>query len=407
MKKVELISPAGNVEKAEVAFIYGADGIYLGGKKFNLRAHAGNLSLEEINYILNIAKKLKKNVYITINVYFRNYEFDELKNYLGKLLEIGLKKLIISDAGVIYFINKFFKNKFHLILSTQANITNFYSAEFFKELGIKRIILARELTLDEIREIKKQVNIEIETFIHGAMCVSYSGRCLLSEYFTGRNANRGDCAQPCRWEYYLIEKKRNEPLLQIEEDKRGTYLLSSKDLCMIEHIHELIDAGIDAFKIEGRMKSIYYVANTTRVYRDAIDSYYKKSKSKLEIWKKELDSVSHRPYFKGFYWGYDENTVTFKRNYKRDFKFIGYILRKVKNNIYEVKFKNPLNIEQNIEIILPNMKNLKNIKFNILDENFIPVYEAQIHGKFFLQIELNLAKYSIIKSSGNSDKIKK
>ena len=398
MKKVELISPAGDIEKAETAFIYGADGVYLGGKKFNLRKRAGNFSLKEIKKIINIAEKYKKQVYFTLNIYFRNSDFKELKNYLSRLLDIGVKNLIISDLGAIYFINKNFKPKFNLILSTQANVTNYYSAKFFKELGIKRIILARELTLKEIKEIKtKMRDIEIETFIHGAMCVSYSGRCLLSEYFTRRSANRGDCAQPCRWEYYLIEKKRDDIVLEIGEDKYGTYLLSSKDLCMIEHIPELIEAGIDAFKIEGRMKSLYYVANTTRVYRDAIESYYKKLPSKMDLWKKELDAVSHRIYFKGFYFMYNKDSITFKKNYKRNYKFIGYIIREIKEGIYEVKFKNPMNKNDKIEIILPNMKNLTNIKFDLLDEEFKQVTQVNIHKKHYIKIPFKVERYTIIR----------
>ncbi len=387
MKKVELISPAGNFEKAKIAFHYGADAIYLGGKLFNLRKRAGNLSYNEIEQIVKLAKGKKKEVYLTLNIFFRNDDFKELKEYLLNLYDIGIRNLIVSDIGCIYFINKNFKDRFNLTLSTQANLTNIYAAEFYKELGLKRVTLARELSLNEIKEIKSKVNIEVETFIHGAMCMSYSGRCILSEYFTGRSANRGDCSQPCRWEYVLKEKRRDFPVLDIEEDERGTYLLSSKDLCMIEDISKLIEAGIDSFKIEGRMKSIYYVANTTRVYRDAIDSFYKGDVGKMDIWREELDSFSHRPYFKGFYFGYNGASLSFDKNYKRHYKFIGYITDKFNEQTYEVKIMNKLKSDDKIEIILPNMKNIKEIDFKILDKDFKMVDEANINEKYYLDFD--------------------
>ncbi|MBN1898302.1 MAG: U32 family peptidase C-terminal domain-containing protein [Spirochaetes bacterium] len=399
MKKVELISPGGNLEKAKTAFLYGADSVYLGGKKFNLRSRAGNLTFSEIARIIDLSKRLKKNVYLTLNIYFRNSDFRELKTYLGTLLEIGVKNLIISDFGIVTVIHQYFKDKFHLTASTQTNITNYQAAELYRSLGIKRIIPARELTLKEISYIKKKTKMSLETFIHGAMCVSYSGRCLLSEYFTSRSANRGDCSHPCRWEYVLQEKKRRDEYLPVEEDPRGSLILSSKDLCMIEDIPKMIEAGIDAFKIEGRMKSLYYVANVTRVYRDAIDAHYNKQKKKLSFWKRELDAVSHRTFFKGFYFGYDHQSLCAEKTYKRQYRFVGYIKEKIGHEIYSVCFKNSLKKDDKLESILPNMKNIDLDEFVILDKGFQIVKEAKISDRFYLKTPEDLEPYAILRVS--------
>ncbi len=397
-KKIELIAPAGNIEKLIFAFKYGADAVYLGGKLFNLRAKSNNFTFDELKKAVDISRKMKKNIYFTLNIYFFNNDFEILYDYLKKIYEIGIKNLIISDLGALYFIKEKFPEKFNIAISTQANITNFYTAEFLKTLGVKKIILARELNLKQIKEISKKIDIEIETFIHGAMCVAYSGRCLLSEYFTNRNANRGICSQSCRWEYAIAEPTRKNEYAPIEEDQYGTYILSSKDMCTVDFIDKLIEAGINSFKIEGRMKSVYYVANTTRVYRKAIDAYLNNEKIDTELLLKELNFVSHRPYFPGFYFGYfKENSINYSDSYIREYKFIGYILKKVKQNIYDIVLKNKLKSSYRIEIILPDMKNIDTIKYKILDINFDNVEIGVINKKFYLMTETELPEYSIIR----------
>ena len=399
MKKVELVSPAGNLEKLRVAFLYGADAVYLGGKIFNLRNRAHNFSYNELEEAVNIASKLDKKIYLTINIYFFNNDFRLLKNYLTTIYDIGIRELIISDLGALYFIKENFRNKFSISISTQANVTNFYTALFLKSLGVKRIISARELSLRDIILLKRNSGIEIETFIHGAMCVAYSGRCLLSEYLTNRNANRGFCSQPCRWNYEIFNKEKMSEPMPVEEDENGTYILSSKDLCTIEFIDKLIEAGIDSFKIEGRMKSMYYVANTTRVYRYAIDSYYDKRKIDMNFLKEELDSVSHRPYFPGFYFGYfKKNSINYEDEYIRKYRFIGYIEKNIKNDIYKIIFKDKLETKDNIEIILPDMNNIQIKKFEILDSNFEKVKKGVINKEFYIKLpEKKIPEFSIIR----------
>ncbi len=397
-RKIELIAPAGNLEKLIFAFKYGADAVYLGGKIFNLRAKTNNFSYEELERAVALSKKFNRNIYFTLNIYFFNNDFKILKDYLGKIYDIGIRNLIISDIGALYFINKNFKNMFNIAVSTQANITNTYTVEFLKSQGVKKVILARELNLKQIKEISDNVDIDIETFIHGAMCVAYSGRCLLSEYFNNRSANRGLCSQPCRWEYSIAEPTRKDEFLPVEENQYGTYILSSKDLCTVEFIDKLIEAGINSFKIEGRMKSIYYVANTTRVYRYAIDSYFNKQKVDIDFLLEELNSVSHRPYFPGFFFGYfRKNSINYSDSYVRNYKFIGYIGRKVKKNIYELILKDKLESDYKIEIIFPDMKNEKDISFKILDSEFKVTDRGIINRKFYIQTESELEEYTIIR----------
>lgn len=271
MNKPELVMPAGDLEKLHTALLFGADAVYAGGKEFSLRAHAGNLTLQEINEGLIFAHALGKKIYVTVNILAHNRDLKGLPPYLESLQELGVDGLIISDPGVLGMARRY-APQIPITISTQANVSNYESASFYKDLGAKRIVLARELTLEEIIEIKKRTGIEVEMFVHGAMCVSYSGRCLLSYYMTGRNANEGACAHPCRYRYQLQEEKRPGEYFPIEEDERGSYILNSRDLCLLQHLPRLIEAGIDAFKLEGRMKSPLYVAVVGQVYRQAIDT---------------------------------------------------------------------------------------------------------------------------------------
>ena len=272
---IEILAPAGNMEKLKVAFNYGADACYLAGKKFGLRAFSDNFTLEELKDAVDYAHNLNKKVYVTINIVAHNSDFDGLDEYLLYLDTINVDGIIVSDIGIINLARNLTPN-LDVHVSTQANITNKYTAKYFCDMGVKRLVLARELSLSEIKEIRDYIpaDIELETFVHGAMCISYSGRCLLSNYLSGRDSNRGACIQACRFEYSICEKSRQGEHYEIQEDDRGTYILNSKDLCMIEHLKELIDNGVTSFKIEGRMKSPFYVASVVNVYRRALDDIF-------------------------------------------------------------------------------------------------------------------------------------
>ena len=305
MKKVELLAPAGNIEKLKTAFNYGADACYFAGKKYGLRAYADNFTDDELKEYVDYSHKLGKKAYINVNIIAHNEDFKGLKEYLEFLVKIGADAVIVADVGIAYYVRKYAPT-LDLHISTQANVTNVASALFFKELGAKRLILARELSIEEITEIAKAVapEVEIEVFVHGAMCISYSGRCLLSNYFCNRESNRGACVQACRWKYALVEKDRPDEQFDIEEDERGTYILNSKDRNSIEHLDKLIEAGVTSFKIEGRMKSPNYVATVVNAYRRAIDSYEEgKPYVVSEELKNELLKASHRAYTTGFYFG--------------------------------------------------------------------------------------------------------
>ena len=303
MKIPELVLPAGNLEKLKTAVLFGADAVYLGGKEFSLRAYADNFTLEEIAMGLAFVRQYNKKVYVTVNILAHNRDLKQTPSYLEKLEEIQVDGLIVSDPGIIKLAQRYAPS-IPLTLSTQANVSNYEAAAFYRDLGVKRIVLARELSLEEIQEIKQKVDIEIEMFIHGAMCVSYSGRCLLSHYMTGRSANYGACAHPCRYRYALVEEKRPGQYYPIEEDERGSYILNSRDLCLLEYVPRLMDMGIESFKVEGRMKSPLYVASVASVYRQAIDRYttYREdfSANELNSWTEELTKTATRPFTNGF-----------------------------------------------------------------------------------------------------------
>ena len=303
MKLPELVLPAGNPEKLKTAILFGADAVYLGGKEFSLRAYADNFTLEEMTDALTFARRYNKKVYVTVNILAHNHDLLNMPAYLEKLEEMQVDGLIISDPGIIKLTQRYAPS-LPLTLSTQASVSNYEAAAFYRDLGVKRIVLARELSLEEIQEIKERVDIEIEIFIHGAMCVSYSGRCLLSHYMTGRSANYGACAHPCRYRYALVEEKRPGQYYPIEEDLRGSYILNSRDLCLLEYIPKLIDIGIESFKVEGRMKNHLYVASVASVYRQAIDRYTARrgefAPDELNRWMEELTKTATRPFTNGF-----------------------------------------------------------------------------------------------------------
>ena len=333
LKKCELLAPAGNPAKMETAFFYGADAVYLGGTRFGLRAGAGNFTDEEIEAAVRYANSLGKKIYVTLNILPRTYELAELSEYAKYLDSIGVHGVIVSDIGAFFTIRKAAPD-LPIHVSTQANNLNAETVRFWHENGACRVNLARELTIEEIKTINdslKDIPHELEAFVHGAMCMSYSGRCMLSDYLAGRSSNKGDCAQPCRWKYYLTEEKRPGEYMPIEEDPEGTFIFNSKDLCMVEYLPELIGAGVTSLKIEGRMKSEFYVAVTVRAYRAAIDEYYKDpegykdKKSFLTAIMSELTSVSHREYSTGFYLGQKGSQVYGSSSYIRTYDFAGTV----------------------------------------------------------------------------------
>ena len=365
---MELLAPAGNFEKFLTALHFGADAVYMAGGRFGLRAFAGNFTDEELEKAVKIAHGIKKKVFITLNIIAKDKDFDGLKEYLKFLEKIKVDAVIVADIGVLSFVRKY-APKLVVHVSTQANIINSYSANLMVELGAKRLILARELSLDEIKEIRKNVpsNIEIEVFVHGAMCMAYSGRCLLSNYLTGRDSNHGECVQACRWKYTIKEVSRDDEL-EIEEDEKGTYILNSKDLNMIEHLGKLKEIGVDSIKIEGRMKSAYYVGSVVNAYRMALNRLPKKPTKEIVD---ELLKPSHRPYTTGFY--FKEKNKQFFEDSKpiQNVDFVGVVSKDCENGMVEIEMRNKFSVGEKLEILSPD-SNIFNKKLKIekiFDEN--------------------------------------
>jgi putative protease len=307
IKKPELLLPAGSLAKTGTALQYGADAVYMGGKQYSLRARAGNLEMSELQAAILRVHERQGRVYVTVNIFAHNADLSMLPDYLSALRDLGADGFIISDLGVLRLARRY-APEVPVTISTQANTTNYEAALLYAELGVKRIVLARELNLEEIRRIKEKSGLEIEIFVHGAMCVSYSGRCWLSYYMTGRNANRGECAQPCRYQYYRREESRPGLAYAVEEDERGAYVMNAKDLCLLEAVPELIAAGVDAFKVEGRMKNQLYLSSVGSVYRQAIDICRETPAAFAKLlpsWREELDKTATRPFTSGFIYGYD------------------------------------------------------------------------------------------------------
>lgn len=331
MNKPELLAPAGDLEKLKMAILYGADAVYLGGEHFGLRALAKNFTLEEMEEGVKFAHLKEKKVYITLNIIPHNEDLEGLEEYLITIDKMGVDAVIVADTGVFSIVKKTIPGM-EIHLSTQSNTTNYASANFWYENGVKRVVTAREMSLKEIRELKDKTpeDLDIESFVHGAMCISYSGRCLLSNYMTGRDANRGSCAQSCRWKYYIVEEKRPGEYFPIVEDDKGTYIFNSKDLCMIGNVGDLVEAGITSFKIEGRMKSPYYIATVIRSYRLAIDEYFenKETEESKEYLLSEIKKSSYRDFTTGFYYSKpDENDQLYaSTSYIRVYEFTALVL---------------------------------------------------------------------------------
>lgn len=374
MRKPELLIPASSLEVLKVAVIYGADAVYIGGEAFGLRAKAKNFSMDEIREGIAFAHEHGVKVYITANILAHNGDLRGVRRYFEELREVKPDALIIADPGV-FAIAKEICPELELHISTQANNTNYGTYLFWYAQGAKRVVSARELSLAEIREIRANIpdDLEIETFIHGAMCMSYSGRCLLSNYFTGRDANRGACTHPCRWKYALVEEKRPGEYLPVYENERGTYIFNSRDLCMIEHIPELMESGIDSFKIEGRMKTALYVATVARTYRRAIDDYKQSPELYQEHLPWYLDQISnctYRQFTTGFFFGRptDEAQIYDNNTYVKEYTYLGIVGERTKEGLYRIEQRNKFSVGEEIEVMKPDGENRTVTVRRIVDE---------------------------------------
>lgn len=400
--KPELLAPAGDLEKLKVAVLYGADAVYLGGRHFGLRARAGNFSREEMAEGVRFSHSRGVRVYVTVNIFAHNDDLDTLPDYLDSIRSAGIDGVIVSDPGVIDVVSRLHPD-LPIHLSTQANTTNWSAARFWEEQGVSRIVLARELSLEEIREIRQRVGVELEIFIHGAMCISYSGRCLLSNYLTGRDANRGDCAQPCRWRYALVEGKRPGEYFPIEEDAKGTYILGSRDLCLIEYIPDLVEAGINSFKIEGRMKSVNYVAGVVKAYREALDTYLKDRRNYHfnPSWLEDISMVSNRRFTTGFLFGnpglsgqHYEGEI-----YRRTHTFIGLIRHyDTGTGMALVEQRNRFAVGDRVEIMAPKGEGFTQVVRKMFDEEGNQI-EAAPHPQQMVRVPLDrpVPPYSILR----------
>ena len=354
-KKPELLAPAGTMEKLQMALAYGADAAYLGGAQFGLRAFGGNFTNEEIRAAVNLAHGVGKKIYVTVNVFPHNDDLVSLPDYLRFLADVEVDAVLVADLGV-FMLAREVAPQLPVHISTQANNVNWRTVRAWQELGAERVVLARELSCEEIREIRRHTDVELELFVHGAMCISYSGRCLLSSYFTGRDANRGGCAQSCRWKYALVEESRPGECYPIEEDARGTYIMNSKDLCLLPYLDEVVDSGIDSLKIEGRMKSVHYVASVVKAYRMALDACTDTSYKVREEWLTELEKVSHRSYTTGFFFGKttEADQIYGSSSYEQTSDFVGLVRAyDEKTKIAAVEQRNNMKLGQEIEIFQP------------------------------------------------------
>lgn len=355
MKKIELLAPAGDLEKLKIAFTYGADAVYIGGQNYGLRAKAKNFSDEQMIEGINFAHSLGKKVYVTANIFAHNEDFQGMEEYFINLEKIGVDAIIVSDLGVFNCIKEVVPNM-EVHVSTQANNTNYRSIKMWETLGASRVVLARELSFSEIKDIHEKVpNVTLESFVHGAMCISYSGRCLLSNYMTNRDSNRGACSQPCRWKYNLVEEKRPNEYMPVYEDERGTYIFNSKDLCMINYLDDFIDSGVTSLKIEGRMKTSFYVATVVKTYRMAIDDIIENKEkyySKKDYYMDEIKKCSYRDFTTGFYNNKttEEDQVYTNNSYIRDYEFVG-LVEGYENGYAFIEQRNKFVIGQEIEVI--------------------------------------------------------
>ena len=393
IKKPELLVPAGSLEVLKTAVIYGADAVYIGGEAFSLRAKAKNFSSDDMRKGIDFAHKHGVKVYVTANILAHNYDIEAAYEYFRELADIKPDGLIISDPGIFTIAREVCPN-ISVHISTQANNTNYLTYRFWYNQGATRVVSARELSLNEIKQLRENIpeDMEIESFIHGAMCISYSGRCLLSAYMTGRDANRGACTHPCRWKYAVMEEKRPGEYLPIEENERGTFIFNSKDLCMIEYVPEMIEAGINSFKIEGRMKTALYVATVARTYRKAIDDYCTDPelyKANMQWYKDEIAKCTYRQFTTGFYFGKpDENTQIYDNNtYVVEYVFLGIIEEVLPDGRIRLTQKNKFCVGDVIEVMKPNGDNIPVSVIRIENEDGIS-QESAPHASQVIYVTL-------------------
>lgn len=396
-KKAELLAPAGDMERLRMAVLYGADAVYLAGTSFGMRAFAGNFTPEEMRQAVQFAHEHGVRVHVTINTMPRNDEIVHLPAHLEQLQDAGVDALIVADLGAFTMAGKYAPSCERHI-STQASIANYVTANAWYDLGAKRVILARELSLEDIREIREKTpqDLEIEAFVHGAMCVSYSGRCLLSNYMTGRDSNRGACAQPCRYQYYLMEEKRPGEYFPVFEDEKGTYIMNSRDMCMIDHVDDLLSVGLDSLKIEGRAKSAYYAAIVTGAYRHAIDAAAA-GESLDPVWREEVERVSHRHYATGFYYGQPGQYVDNSR-YIREWQVIALVMDCDETGMATLTLRNKFMAGDEIEVVGPNTKPIAFVAGEMVDQEgntLQEVYNPQM--VFKMQLPCQVPAWSILR----------
>ena len=396
-RRMELLAPAGDMERLRMALAYGADAVYLAGPDFGMRSFAGNFTPEELRQAVALCHGRGVSVHVTCNTMPRNSEADRLPEWLAYLQELGVDAAIVADVGVLSLLKRHAPGvKAHI--STQASVTNWRAAAAWHELGASRVILARELSLDEIREIRAKApkELELEAFVHGAMCVSYSGRCLLSNYMTGRDASRGACAQPCRYQYALVEEKRPGEYFPIGEDAGGAYILNSRDMCMIDHIQELLDAGLDSLKIEGRAKSAYYAAVVTAAYRHAVDAAL--AGAPLDpVWRGEVEKVSHRPYSTGFYFG-EPGQHTSHARYVRDWQVMAVVTSCAPDGTALCELRNKLSAGDELELVGPGLKPVPVTAEGLAGGDGLPIPEARKpQMPFYLKLPVQAPPLSLLR----------
>ena len=399
MKKLELLSPAGDMERLRMSVLYGADAVYLAGTAFGMRSFAGNFTPEELPVAVRYAHDHGVKVHVTVNTMPRNEEIANLPSYLEQLDAAGVDALIVADLGAFTLAGKY-APRCERHISTQQSIANYECATAWYDLGAKRVVLARELSLSEISCIREKCpkELEIETFGHGAMCVSYSGRCLLSNYMTGRDSNRGECAQPCRYQYALMEEKRPGEYFPVFEDEKGTYILNSRDMCMIDHLKELMDVGVDCIKIEGRAKSAYYAAITTGAYRHCIDDVFA-GRPVDPVWRDEVEHVSHRIYSTGFYYGFP-GQYTENSRYIREWQICAIVESCDENGKAVCSLRNKFSIGDELEMVGPDLRPFSFVAENIADMDGLPLDQPRTpQMKFTMQLPKAVPAYSMIRRS--------
>ena len=404
MRKPELLVPASSLEVLKIAVIFGADAVYIGGEAFGLRAKAKNFSKEDMREGIAFAHEHGVKVYVTVNILAHNEDLEGVREYLYELKELKPDGLIIADPGIFTYAKEICP-EIERHISTQANNTNYETYRFWYELGAKRVVTARELSLEEIRGIRAHIpeDMEIETFVHGAMCISYSGRCLLSNYLVGRDANRGACTHPCRWKYSIVEEKRPGEYMPVFENERGTYIFNSKDLCMIEHMDDVLTSGIDSLKIEGRMKTALYVATVARTYRKAIDDYMEspeKYKANMDWYKEQISNCTYRQFTTGFFYGKpDENTQIYDNNtYVKEYTYLGFAEDIDEHGFVQITQRNKFVTGETIEVMKSNGENIPVTVKAIYDEDGNQVESApHPQQKLFVDLGIKMEVYDLLR----------